>query len=915
MNARTVIEAGSIYLRHIKPRADPAGSEPGEVLVLGSYLVPQDPRGLNAEGAWSSGEYELRLYEEGTFRLTMPNAQGGDGLPHRERFLVVADRRGYEPGDEWIEIYEVAGPGPPTGQPKFVGTPTHANVSTSSIEIVGADALELQKTTRETSTGFWNHAPRDAFEHYTQAERVYVADAFDDPDQWPAAFGSLAVTPDGRWEHRAVRRGSVPSTVEMSCEAFAEARMTAGIPMAFDETTRNQPLVVDVSFSLQADAPSNTEFGITLGGPEGFLSLYTRFSASGSHRVFVSTVDVGRTLSQSFEWAGEHTARFEVRDRWAFAYMDGKMLVVIPMTWGAPGEETADLTLYTVGGGTAANFVRVSSALVRRYVPFLMRGDDLGDLRLPGAPTPGGLIGEYFDDGDLKTDSLYAKLSLHPLREAYARRVDGPRILFDSGAAAPTWQPAGPAAGEYFSVRWTGAIRLADLSQFDYAVRVNADNNVRLWIGRTRFGEQLIDSWTPDTVGTPATSWLKAGSASSAPPVAQAWGPLAFEDGGWFPIVIEFRNQGGPARCRVEYARSDAPGTWVPVGTSPDVAFSPLGIYAQRVRNDSFFEQLKAISDTFGHQYTCEPRRLESGLFPGEVVPRIRQGRDTDYVLGHPDGVEVRTEIDATGTVARLLIDGQGLADDQAQLTREGLNFAELARHLVVRAEYESLADISIPELLAQRSQSMIALRSSPFEQVSVRPKRKRVFADSFPVTGDALNFEWQPGWGVRLDLPAIGVRDRSCRQALGARWPFVPAGRHPPNLAFRQRPRGLDLVLRDTLRKTLSSDRNYQGQITVLNGALGSNNPGVTPDAYSRVSLPGGAATVKKAVVSVQIVTGSGWTIEINNVATGIVVDRPGPYDVTPWITRLVGQARAYARLTGGTGAHEFTLDVHVAI
>src|SRR4051812_20418286 len=46
--------------------------------------------GLNGSNGFQNGQYEERIYDEGTFSVVFPNAPGPDGASHLDRFLVFA---------------------------------------------------------------------------------------------------------------------------------------------------------------------------------------------------------------------------------------------------------------------------------------------------------------------------------------------------------------------------------------------------------------------------------------------------------------------------------------------------------------------------------------------------------------------------------------------------------------------------------------------------------------------------------------------------------------------------------------------------------------------------------------------------------------------------------------------------------
>src|SRR5205085_4078053 len=134
------------------------------------------------------------------------------------------------------------------------------------------------------------------------------------------------------------------------------------------------------------------------------------------------------------------------------------------------------------------------------------------------------------------------------------------------------------------------------------------------------------------------------------------------------------------------------------------------------------------------------PRTLESGEFPSQVIPRVRQGVDTDLILANDAATDLAAEGDAADAVDRLLIDAAGIADPKgaAQLTADAVNdVAVAAGHLFLSTAAESLPEVSEANLLGQRADSLLALRSGPNEQVAARPQTlDHALTDTFPLTG-----------------------------------------------------------------------------------------------------------------------------------------------------------------------------------
>lgn len=904
MSDEPTLQPEGIVIRHIKPRTDPALSEPGEVRVLDTWLVPQPLEGINGPGGWQSGGYELRLYEEGTFQLTLPNRTGADGVLHIDRLLCL-NKTSYQTGDEWFEVYEHAGAGAPTGQPLAVCTPTKPfTVTTSTIQLEGVDGLALARASRETSVGFWRHAPRDVFEHYCCARTAAIAEDFEAITSFAdiaarftrttagsAGGGRVDVAPGG-----GAIRLSYDSNVSNIYSARLTSVATVGVGYELGAEDWRFETEIDV-LSLDTSATSVFGFLTTITNPAngefatavcGFDALTERGGALPS-AWRVRSAGLEQYIKESRR-SGIIALAIEQRGRWTHFFVDGTRVAVLPTTVGVTQRPAQVFT--RVSGPNAR--VDVRSMLLRRNRPFLLRGSDKGDLRLPGRSAPGGLFGEYFDNIELSARPGYLDLCFAPDRVPYASRVDG-TINFAT-TNPPAWQPSGPAGGNHFSVRWTGAIYL-DLASSDRQMQFNfgaaGGDRGRLWLGRTMFGQQIFDYTNGSGVYSIASLRTHLGTSRS----------------GWYPVVMEVTHlttgQG------VTLTDGAAGGS---LSVIPSSRLSPQGTYNADVRHDNYFAQLEAQRDGFGYQYYCAPRRLESGEFPGQVIPRVREGRDTALILNHLEGVEVKRDVDAEGAIDTLLIDAQGVAVDGAQLTYEEVNYSGLRNggHLAVHTDYISLSDISSKQLLQQRGSTEMTLRSSPAEEISARPVRGKRFVDSFPLTGNLAEFGWRPGDGLRVQLEKIRVKDLTPRQLLGASWAIRPAGRSTPSVSFRARPRSLKAQLRDALRTTLNADRNPQGSVSVITGALGSTQSVVATDGYSRVSLPRNIDDIVQAQLVVHTFGGTGSTnrtIEVNGANTGISVTASGTYDVTQFVARPGTFGQLYARLIGGDKSYDIGL------
>jgi hypothetical protein len=931
MPDRLTIQPGQITIRHVRLRqsSDPVSPD-GAVVVLGKTYIPV-ATGINGRRGFASGSYERRLNEEGQFTLRFPNAAGDDGVLHRNRFLILLRGRrlsvpasqvptsmvesgtfysfqggNYRPGDEWIEIWrgEIG-----VGDLLYVGTPTSATVTQTDIQISGFDAVWLMKKIRATAADFWTSAPRDVIEHYCSAWTTVVAEDF-------AASGPVINNDTDTIVATSEVIGGVTynrlDTVRATMPGTGVLRLKPG-NITVNARVRN---VGTFSWGVSGTAPSRfqgwrVEASLYLPAFNGgeCVGLFDYGAAAGAYMQInnngtVSLLATGYTtkIVRGLTIPGSHSIAVEGRGRWVYYYLDGVLVGIMPMPNGSGGGVGFVQKIYATGSAT--DYVDVDSFIVRRTQPFLLRGStggspaDPGDYKLPGAPTPGGLVGSYFADLDIKDDPNFLSIILNPARTAAATRLD-------PGAFISVAAPLPPAVSNYFSARWTGAINL-DLATTDRFLRLIAPtgggtiNIVRIYVGKTRIGEEY----------TSTTGY--------GPSLRGILGNIT----GWYPIRIEVQwSAYTPGTLQLEWATS-AGGAGNAI--VPTANLSPLGTFNQAIRYESHYDVLLNVTQSNALQWRLAPKSLESGLFPGQIIPRVREGRDTEKVIDSVEATQIAVQINAEEVADSLFADAQGLADPtgKAQLTLEGQNYSrleqpglpELERHLTIASEYETLSEISVPTLLRQRLDSLLALRGSAWENAAAQPAGFREYVDKFPLAGSYAEFAWEPGDGVRLSLNVVGVEDASPRQILGVQREFVPDGLRRPVVSFRQRPRDLSTLLRAMQRDAIQQQRYYQNQFVSVSGTLGGNGSGVG-DAYTRATLPLDLAAVVNATMVVQYKSDtSTWNVEVND-TNRLTITAAGRYDVTPWIDRVNNEPKMYARCTGGTGYLSYNLELIVRV
>lgn len=926
----TVVQPGTVRARHIRQGVS---TDAGAVSVAGTWYTPQRGNGLNGQGGFTAGEYESRLLDEGKATVSFPNSIGGDGVLHRERFLLLALGKRtvtagatiftlaggtYRIGDEWLELYW----GDP-GDCIYVGTPISATLTREQLTLTLVDGSYLPRKSRDSVAGFWAHAPRDVFEAATQPWTMLAASDFSDASSIPAYSTSGALSGDGVWLGTRAQADPVGTRVLLAPGAVGNASalnyatnvvLGPGSTNAKNffrmEATVNWYGVQDVS-----DAVNSRLFFRLVATPTSAVDDITIGHLSNGWNYFKPQgTSTGRFQKALALRPGPFTYRIELRGDWLFAWINDELMgscwwgnVVANITY-VPQIYFDAVPQYS-GVGDASATIGIDNFTIRQTRPLLMRNTlvspgDKGDYTIPGVLPTGGLRAEYHNDSDFANETqaehwLYALAPHRSDTVKYAERIDGPIQL--SGAAwIPTGLPvvAASPGTAYFSVRWYGAIRL-NLASSDIRLRISAPVGDAPFV-RLRVGGQV----------------LMAGQFVSGGVTCDYMRATLGSVNGWYPIVLESVWWGGSYPSFVTHGITLERDSGGGFATVPSTDLSPLGTFREHLRNESLADMLRMMGETFGLQYTLQPKSLESGLFPGLLVPRNRVGRDTERVLRSEEATDLQLAVTAEDTVDVLIADAQGLADPSGQMTLEDVNYSTVSGHLLIHEEYESAAEISDPSYLLQRLDSKLDLRGGVWEEVQARPPSAREWLDKFPVSGSYDVFSWQAGDGVRLDLPELAVKDANPRQIMGVSRAFTQGGMAQPTVAWRQRTRNLTESLRRAHQIALRQIRNYQGSLVTVSGTFGSAPDGI--DVYSRLSPPLNWDDILGVWLDVQYKTNnSPWNIEINGVNVRSIT-LPGRFDCGN-IQRSATQAglpQLYARMTpavGGSGSAAYALEMLV--
>jgi hypothetical protein len=878
------INPSRCWVRHIRRTVI---GETGITIGQGAFIA-DTVEDLGGREGWQSGSVVFALSDDGEGTFRFPNAAGADGRLHRRRFALLTNSA-YRIGEEWLEVYR------DNDELVAVITPRSYSLSKAELVIKGPDVAGVLGRFRAGDADDWlGAAPRDVFEHYTRAEVLAWGSDLLGLTGIPASGGvggASGVTPEGveysLGPNATASAGPNGETVLVSPTAAGAGLGRNGIPIVaadcwtvearYRVTVDPEP---DAILTLNVNADNNNTglyLQVTVALATGDVTL-TGFSAPGPN-IGGSDAEVNRR--HGLVPVGTHSIR-------VIAFYD-RVLVFVDGELGAELRRPAPLRAPTRALAYVANATGVIEAVnVRSLAPFALRGADKGDLRLPGNPPPVGLRARLYSHPIIAaryatTSSRAKRLPARVGDEPTLERLD-PTVAFTvGGAIAPTL------AGNLAAIVWTGAIYL-DLAASDRRLQLTSNGRHRLYVGKCRPSlDEAIDNWLSTT--TTATAPLRSLLGSQA---------------GWYPIRIEAFGTASALTVLLEDGAADAGGVVASYATVPQSRLSPIGTFDELVRLESHREMIGRIAQDFGYQWRVDPRQLESGEFPGQIIPRVRVGADYDLRVTVDRAVDVVVEGDAGDAVDRLVADAAGIADPKGsgQLNAELIDLDNARAHAFMHADYESLSEISEAPMLATRIGSLLALRSGVNENVGARPDGQRDLLDTFPLTGASSRMDWRPGDGVLLDLDDVDVRDTGPRQLTRIEWPIVPAGYGRPVVGFRQRPRDPAAVLRRALRVAINGQRNYQGTLVAVTGSHGGQN-GVgaaadgAVDGYSRILFPVDPSAIAAAFLHVQFIAGT-WTIAINGTTTGLTINAPGPYDVTRWIANEAGagRSRAFAHL-----------------
>jgi hypothetical protein len=869
--------------------------------------LPSDPSPESRD--FASGSWTGRLDDAGEMAITFPNSEASDGAPWRSRFDPgVAGQR-----LQWLEIYQ-------NGYLESCCCLFTVVPDRDQVQITGYDGAYLLKNAYERD---WVvvESPRDVFERGSQLWVPVYTDSF---PAGSSIVGGLLTTPYGQWNVSQPPDASVAvghgGGLTLSASSGAVADVTPIINPATVASTGVWSAAMTVSYAALTSA--------------GYLTFSVDEDvAGGAYDINLSggfaTLAIGNpspaVIAQSqIASAPSYALLLESDGEWVWAFVNGIFI-------GAGrrlAASTTSLTCQVLLSSTATGSAVISSVYIKALQPFLMRGTDKGDYVLPGnAGTypSGGLHARYYSDTDLASDTNRLSKILGPWRsQAYASSGTAEYQNQQDATVNGQANPTPGAAASNWSCKWFGAIWLklsAGNYGFDILMPASTGVAIRVWIGQTAFGAQLVDEWT--LAGTGAYNFTVTASALAG---SLPYGGGTVQRDGWYPIKIEYAVDSGAHVAPVFNLKSSPAAYTDPGGTAiasgaqntvvPATSLSPLGMVDQRFQGVAHFDLCQSdVLEAFGYQASVEPQQLESGLFPGVYAPRIREGQDTDAILEPDDSQNVEpmenysNTLDATDCNTSLQGNGAGLNNGtQGQLQSVVFDPATLENSLYDVQGWQDFSDAAFPSLLEALLNGQLGLSLTPWQTIAADPVGRHRLADSWPLTfpPSLVQQRWRPGDGLRIQARDVNVQDTVPRQLLTVTRNFVPNGTTGVQATFASSPApnpnypsyspSRSRTPAKTLKRLLHSasrlQRNYQKQLVTLTGQLqtsgsiaanttdsGASSVIMTPAdlivrARVRIGVNSGAVSLGLKVNGTNVTStlNGGWTVIPLNIDIGAV-------------------------------------------
>lgn len=835
--------------------------------TLPTRLMPNSP------GISPGSSYTQRLQDAGEMALVFPDAPDTKG---EMRWATRFDTAGHR---QFIEIQR-------ENRLELVGCVQNRRPTLQGCTVAGLDGFGLLRKAVEQDNPIVA-APRDVVADYSRLWTFAGADDFEDGIVDPAMTTVLGTITEANGRLRmSIPSGAnaqfyyhlKPGALNDDFDILVVIGAATSVLTSISVNVRScdNPIGSNPALGFSS-ANSRADFSVTDSGLTGSFT---------SQKFFDNAVPFFRQLPMAME--------IRRRGRFTSFYLNGVLLGQEASAYAAGfvGGGPQFLDIQIGGSGTGTNVCELDMVAVRTKTAFLQRGTDRGDYVLPGGANTfpyGGLKCRYYNHSDLTSFTNYGYFGrlLAPSRQPYAERVD--ETLNNNAPPTP-----GVTTTAHWTARWIGAIYLSlDNGDTTLEIATTADA-VRVWVGKTRWGDQIIDSWSA------VASRTLTGTIS-----ASALGGKR----GWYPIVVEYAKVGNAGNPIMNFTPAagnytDPGGTAITGGAKilvPSTSLSPLGVYEDRPQGQTHEDIVKAAAASVGYQLFCEPMALESGEFPGRLVARVRVGQDTDQTLGLDDvgGTErmwgVQVEEDAAELATTLKSSQSRTASSQNQQAPAAVYAQDITTAKASLFDIQGAAnvgEISSPLLLGQIMLAQLALRLTPWQNVS-GDNRGRERLALLPLTGAPALMRWMPGWGVRLNLPEVDVVDRTARQIMQRTCQILGTGRPQTQIGFRQRPKDYNTQLVRMTRAAIVPQRAFKSATNRLtqwgaDTALGAGAFG----AFVQFQFP-----TKEKIQSARFIlgnnTGAG-TVDLEINSTIQSANLGGPWSLVPTVVDITAYAVA---------------------
>lgn len=842
------IDARRYRLRHVRPAAS-------GVSVLGHTLAGEWlPVSMNVGSAdLTEGQWTRRLGDAGEFSVTFPNTVASDGVFWRDRFDPSGNLH-------WIELYR--------GRDlEFVGVVTRVDVDAGAVTVSGTDGFGLLKRAYEIAPAgrLWRAPPRDVIHHYCGVPIVVVAEDFTGgalPSGWSqtSSLASTAFTADV-WRVTATSDdGEAELIYDISPDLDAgDWRVVVELP----RVPRPFGKTWIVGAAIDWGPSLARTVSVQVRG-DGWAWLDWNDTDSPAFR--------RTTQGKVADVSGPMTVVLEARGDQVYGSVNGVGVGAVPNGVDYGREACAPAKVKATVSGLPSGFVvDVGSLVMTRHEPFLQGATAGGPLTSVADLPWGGLRGRYYNAADLAGLDSGVRFSImnEPPREPYGERLDA--TLDTAGGLELSFDPGGSIGGHYGSQVWTGSIWLPAST-----VTFTIDNST-------------ASGFTVEVNGT------RGGDGGSS---GGSFGTVVAADG-WYPIVIRRIDNGTttPKTWRMRFTVSGSGSYTDPGGTSvtkgsattiPATSLSPYGLFEDVVTGQSHFDMARRVAEAHGLEIMLEPQSLESGNFPGLLVPTARVGRDTDLVLDvDADQIEAVVMTPAVSTdsedeTVHVVGNVRGLGGGRDQVIAETMDIPGMAVPLFPAQSWVDAADITDPGLLGARLTAELALRNTPWQDVRGGVVGHDGLRDSWPLVGTLEAFRWEPGDGVRLSVPSIAVVDDTPRRIVQITRSFARGGRTGAEVGFRNRPRGAAVALTNLARSTARPWRARAPQLITIDGSYQdeSLSNGGAYSSYGLIVFAPGDRVVR-AVIRLGYWGGNGLRLEVNG--SDVTTTVGGPWDAGP--------------------------------